>query len=131
MFQLTTDNQRPHMEIIQTTEICVLELENVWYFEKVERLQQDTHERRIQKVLKQFSYCRRKKIREIKSDKNLKVYPFDKGSEFVIMKKEEAIKRIVEQFRKSDTIDYDPTTILLDKFQRELAKLKKEGKFDN
>ena len=100
------------MEIIQTTEICVLELENVWYFEKVERLQQDTHERRIQKVLKQFSYCRRKKIREIKSDKNLKVYPFDKGSEFVIMKKEEAIKRIVEQFRKSDTIDYDPTTIL-------------------
>ena len=131
MFQLTTDNQRPHMEIIQTTEICVLELENVWYFEKVERLQQDTHERRIQKVLKQFSYCRRKKIREIKSDKNLKVYPFDKGSEFAIMKKEEAIKRIVEQFRKSDTIDYDPTTILLDKFQRELAKLKKEGKFDN
>ena len=131
MFQLTTDNQRPHMEIIQTTEICVLELENVWYFEKVERLQQDTHERRIQKVLKQFSYCRRKKIREIKIDKNLKVYPFDKGSEFVIMKKEETIKRIVEQFRKSDTIDYDPTTILLDKFQRELAKLKKEGKFDN
>ena len=131
MFQLTTDNQRPHMEIIQTTEICVLELENVWYFEKVERLQQDTHERRIQKTLKQFSCCRRKKIREIKSDKNLKVYPFDKGSEFVIMKKEEAIKRIVEQFRKSDTIDYDPTTILLDKFQRELAKLKKEGKFDN
>ena len=131
MFQLTTDNQRPHMEIIQTTEICVLELENVWYFEKVERLQQDTHERRIQKVLKQYSYCRRKKIREIKSDKNLKLYPFDKGSEFVIMKKEETIKRIVEQFRKSDTIDYDPTTILLDKFQRELAKLKKEGKFDN
>ena len=81
--------------------------------------------------MKQFSYCRRKKPREIKSDKNLKVYPFDKGSEFVIMKKEEAIKRIVEQFRKSDTIDYDPTTILLDKFQRELAKLKKEGKFDN
>ena len=131
MFQLATDNQRPHMEIIQTTEICALELENVWYFEKVERLQQDTHERRIQKVLKQYSYCRRKKIREIKSDKNLKLYPFDKGSEFVIMKKEETIKRIVEQFRKSDTIDYDPTTILLDKFQRELAKLKKEGKFDN
>ena len=34
---------------------------------------------------------------------------------------------------KNDTniIDYDPTTILSKRFQKELAKLRKKGKFDN
>ena len=39
----------------------------------------------------------RNAIREIKNDRNLKVYPFDKGSGFVIMKEKDAIKRIEEQ----------------------------------
>ena len=70
-------------------------------------------------------------IREIKNSTNLKVYPFDKGSEFVIMEEEDAIKRIEEQIGKSIIIAYDPTTTLLNKFQKELAKLRKDGKFDN
>ena len=64
----------------------------------------------------------RNAIREIKNDINLKVYPFDKGSRFVIMKEEDTIKRIEEQMGKSNIIDFDPTT-LLNKFKRELAKL--------
>ena len=52
-------------------------------------------------------------IREIKNSTNLKVYPFDKGSGFVIM--EDAIKRIEEQIGKSIIIVYDPTTTLLNK----------------
>ena len=47
------------------------------------------------------------------------------------MKQEEAIKRIGEQIGKSNIMNYDLTTNLLNKFQEELAKLKKEGKFDN
>ena len=47
------------------------------------------------------------------------------------MKEEEVIKRIEKQIMKSNIIDYDPTTTLLNKFQKELAKLRKEGKFDN
>ena len=47
------------------------------------------------------------------------------------MEEEGAIKRIEEQIGKSITIDYDPTTTLLNKFQKELAKLKKEGNFHN
>ena len=47
------------------------------------------------------------------------------------MEEEDAIKRIEEQIGKSIIIDYDPTTTLLNKFQKELAKLRKEGKFDN
>ena len=68
---------------------------------------------------------------EIKNDTNLKVYPFDKGSGFVIVEEEDAIKRIEKQIGKSVIIDYDPTTTLLNKFQKELAKLRKEGNFDN
>lgn len=36
----------------------------------------------------------RKAIHEINKNENLKVHPFDKGSGFVIMKEEEAIKSI-------------------------------------
>ena len=42
------------------------------------------------------------------------------------MKEDDAIKRIKEQIEKSSIIDYDPTTTLLNKFQKELAKLRKE-----
>ena len=61
----------------------------------------------------------------MKNDTNLRVYPFDKGSGFAIMKEDDAIKRIKEQIEKSSIIDYDPTTTLLNKFQKELAKLRK------
>ena len=47
------------------------------------------------------------------------------------MEEEDAIKRIEEQIGKSIIIDYDLTTALLNKFQKELTKLRKEGKFDN
>ena len=47
------------------------------------------------------------------------------------MKEEDAIKRIEEQIEKSNIINYDPTATLLNKFQKDLAKLRKEGKFDN
>ena len=47
------------------------------------------------------------------------------------MNEEESIKRIEEKIGKSNIMDYDPTTTLLNKFQEELAKLRKERKFDN
>ena len=47
------------------------------------------------------------------------------------MKEEEAINRIEEQIGKSIITNYDPTTTPLNKFQKELAKLRKERKFDN
>ena len=47
------------------------------------------------------------------------------------MKEEDAIKRIEEQIGKSHIIDYDPAPTLLNKFQKELAELRKEGNFDN
>ena len=40
-FVPTYSKQQPCMDIIQTTEICALQLENDGYFEKAERLRQD------------------------------------------------------------------------------------------
>ena len=123
------------MDIIQTTKICALELENDRYFEKAERLREGVSKILMKDVNKKhrnnLTIGQINAIREIKNSTNLKVYPFDKGSGFVIMEEEDAIKRIEEQIGKSIIIDYDPTTTLLNKFQKELAKLRKEGKFDN
>ena len=134
-FVPTYNKQRPYMDIIQTTEICALELENDGYFEKAERLRQGVSKILSKDVNKKhrnnLTIGQINAIREIKNSTNLKVYPFDKGSGFVIMEEEDAIKRIEEQIGKSIIIDYDPTTTLLNKFQKELAKLRKEGKFDN
>ena len=143
MFVIATDNTQPptynrqplYMDIIQATEIWALELENDGYFEKAERLRQGVSKILSKDVNKKhrnnLTIGQRNAIREIKNDTNLKVYPFDKGSGFVIMKEKHAIKRIEEQIGMSVIIDYDPTTTLLNKFQKKLAKLKKEENFDN
>ena len=47
------------------------------------------------------------------------------------MEEKDAIKRSEEQIGKSIITDYDPTATLLNKFEKELAKSIKEGKFDN
>ena len=67
----------------------------------------------------------------MKHDKNISIYPFDKGTGFVVIKEEDTIQKIEEQIGKSKIIDHDPTPTLLKKFQKELAKLRKDNKFDN
>ena len=120
------------MNIIQTTQICMLQLENDRYFEKVGRLQQGVSKILPKNVNKKhqnnLTIGQRNAIREIKKNIDLKVYPFNKGSGFVIMKEKDAIKRIEEQIRKSIITDDDPTTTLLNKFHKEFAKLRKERK---
>ena len=64
----------------------------------------------------------------MKHDKNISIYPFDKGTGFVVIKEEDAIQKIEEQIGKSKIIDHDLTPTLLKKFQKELAKLRKENK---
>ena len=64
----------------------------------------------------------------MKHDKNISIYAFDKGTGFVVIKEKDAIQKIEEQIGKSKIIDHDPTPTLLNKFQKELAKLRKDGK---
>ena len=67
----------------------------------------------------------------MKHDKNISIYPFDKGARFVEIQEKYAIQKIEEQIGKSKMIFHDPTPTFLNKFQKEIAKLRKENKFDN
>ena len=67
----------------------------------------------------------------MKHDKNISIYPFDKGTGFAVIKEEDTTQKIEEQIGKSKVIDHDPTSTLLNKFQKELAELRKENKFDS
>ena len=52
----------------------------------------------------------------MKHDKNISIYPFDKGTGFVVINEKDAIQKIEEQIMKSKIIDHDPTPTLLNKF---------------
>ena len=67
----------------------------------------------------------------MKHDKNISIYPFNKGTGFVVIKEKDAIQKIEEQIEKSKIMDHDPTPSLLNKFKKELVKLRKENKFGN
>ena len=65
------------MDIIQTTEICALELENDWFLQKAERLRQGVSKVLWNDVNKKhrnnLTIGQRNAIRKIKNDTNLKV----------------------------------------------------------
>ena len=70
-------------------------------------------------------------MRELKTDNNFDVYPFDKGSGFVIINHEDALKRIEDQIGHTKKVNRDPTKSLVSNFQRTLRKMKKEEKFSD
>ena len=89
-FVPTENRKRPYMNIIQTTEICALDLEREGKFCVSESLRQNIS-RVITKDLKKehknnLSFAERKTLTEMKHDKNISIYPFDKGTEFIVIK---------------------------------------------
>ena len=77
-----------------------------------------------------LSFAEGKVLTELKHDKRISTYPFNKGTRFVVIKEKDAIQKIEEQRGKSNIIDNDPTHTLLNKFQKELVKLRKESRSD-
>ena len=89
-FVTKENRKRPYMDIIQTTEICALDLEREGKFCVSESLRQNIS-RVITKDLKKehknnLSFAERKTLTEMKHDKNISIYPFDKGTEFIVIK---------------------------------------------
>ena len=78
-----------------------------------------------------LNFAERKALTEMQHDKNISIYPFDKGTGFVVINEKDAIQKFEEKIRKSKIMDYDPKLTLLNKFPKELAKLRKENKFEN
>ena len=48
-------------------------------------------------------------LKELKNEKSIDVYPFDKGSGFVLIKHEDALKKIEEQIGHAKISQTDPT----------------------
>ena len=68
-------------------------------------------------------------MKELKSDQNIKIYPYEKGAGLVRISKSNAIKKIEEQIGKTEIIEKDPIPRLARKFQSSLRELNKQGKF--
>ena len=82
------------------------------------------------KIRDNLSKEQRKALKEIRQiNNNTKVYPFDKGSGFVVLSEGDAIHKIEEQLRKAKVIDEDSTQKYTSKNQKHLCKLRKEKKF--
>ena len=87
------NRKRPYMDIIQTAEICPLDLEWEGKFSVAESLRQNIS-RIITKDLEKkhknnLSFPERKTLTKMKHIKNISIYPFDKGSGFLVIKEED------------------------------------------
>ena len=93
------------MDIIQTTEISALDLKLEGKFRIAESLRKNVS-RIITKDLKKkhknnLSFAERKVPTEVKHDKNISVYPFDKGKRVTVITEEDSIQTIEEQIRSN------------------------------
>ena len=129
-----TKKELPTMEIITTTELAAFELSKKKDNNHAEKLRND-----VIKVIKKATYTnipsnldrfQQKALRELRESDHLKVYPYDKGTGFVVLEKEDAASKLCEQLQEAKECQSDPTDKLTRKFQRVARELKKDGKID-
>ena len=121
-FVPTENRNRSYMHIIQLTEICALYLEWEGKFSRAESLWQNIS-RIITKDLKKkhkniLRFAERKALTEMKHDKNISLYTFNKVTGFTGIKEEEAIQKTEEQIGKSNVTDHNSASTLPNKFQK-------------
>ena len=123
--------QIPYLDIISTTESSSLKLEYNGNTENAQTLRRDVL--RLLKTCKpppdNLSRNQRKTLKEIKEDKNISIYPLDKGSGFVRIENEKAITKIREQIGSTKIVKEDPTQTFAHNIRNALCKLKKKGRF--
>ena len=71
-----------------------------------------------------------KALREMKSNNNLKIVPFDKGNGFAVLDSKDMFDKINDQLGEAREIEKDPTKTLVNKFQVEISRLRKEDKIN-
>ena len=129
-----TEKRITFMEIITATASVALILEYHNKETDAKSLSQNVchilNKNRNMKIEDNLSKEQRKALEQIQQiNNNTKVYPFDKGSAFVVVPVRDAIKKIEEQLGKAKVIDKDPTQKYTSKIQKHLCKLRKEKKF--
>ena len=128
-------NRIPYMDIISNTESTALKFDSSSYDTKNDtalmKLRQEILiDLKTAKAPKtNLNKNQQKALKELKSDENIKIYPFDKGAGLVRISKSDAIKKIEEQIGNTEIIEKDPTPCLARKFQSSLRELNKQGKF--
>ena len=66
---------------------------------------------------------------QMKNSKDTAIYPFDKGSGFVVLPGKNAIQKIEKQLGKVKIAENDQTLKFTNKIQKILCQLRKEKKF--
>ena len=123
----------PFMDIITSTESAAVHLDNATKHHESESLRNQVSNALSKfvnkKIPSNLTKNQRRALIALRNDDETLIYPFDKGSGFVLLGKEDASAKMSAQLGDAKKIDNDPTNSLLSKFQRSLSKLRKEGKF--
>ena len=118
----------PYMDIITTTEVEALKLENQEEPAKAALLR-----REVQTILKKakpppsnLTEAQRQAIKEIKDDEDCVIYPFDKGNGFVRMSQTTADTKMIEGIGRTTILQKDPTKTHMTKIQKTLCSMRKQ-----
>ena len=118
------------MDIVNATEFCVLSLEKENQTENAELLRQkisNVISKNINfKIRSNLTFEERAAPKELSQSTEYKVYSYDKGTGFVILKNKDAIRKIKEQIGESVVSNTDPTSALTSKIQQHIATLCKQ-----
>ena len=122
-----TNKNLPFMDIITTTESCALDMEHKHKENEVETLRQNVSSILQKKLnLKIRSNLKKKSIKRITKNDQIRVHEFDKGCGFAIVTNDTAKGKIEEQLAKVAKAKIDPTSRLTNKIQKKLANLEKK-----
>ena len=129
-----SNKKPPFMDIVNATEICALNLEKENQIENAELLRQkisNVISKNIHfKIRSNSSFEQRAALKELSQNNVKKVYSYDKGTGFVILRNKDAIQKIEEQIGESIVSNTDPTPALTSKIQKHLTTLRKQQKFE-
>ena len=130
-----TQQHVPYMDIITSTECIALKLDKELKNHESERLRSD-----VSNILSKFlnkkipsnlNIAQINAIKELKSDHNTTIYPFDKGAGFAVLTREDSLSKLKEQLGEAKVCNIDPTMSLVGKFQSFISQLRKKNKIDN
>ena len=128
-----TEERIPFMDVISTTESSALKLEYGKKTAEAQTLRKDVLSilKMAKPVKDNLTKEQRKAIKEIKKDDEVRIYPFDKGSGLVRIRKEDAIEKIREQIGNTTILSEDPTKTFATNIKSLLCKLRKKGRFSD
>ena len=122
----------PFMEIMTSTEIAAQELNKQEKLVEAERLRHDVSGilgKFINKKLpSNLTKDQQIALKDLRNEPELKVVPFDKGVGFVLIHKDEMIRKISNELGDAKVISKDPTNALVRKVQSKISQLHKDNK---